>query len=306
MLVVEDDESINRSLVGSLADAGYEVRGLPDGRELENELDRFRPDLVFLDWMLPGRDGPALSRVVRSRTARVRDHGDRARRGRGPAQGLRRRRGRLRGQAVRDLRAAGPDARGAAPRRRRGRRRAGRRPARRRRRGAGDAGRGRHRPDGDRDAAARVPGREPRPRHVDAADPDPGVGLRRLRRQPRAGPHERAPAQDRGARAAAHPHRARPRLRRCERHGEPGGSSRRSRGCGRGPCATGSRSPSSRSSRRCSSCSAVVTNVALGARLEGELRERLQDRATFATILVGRTAATGWSTGSRATASRSR
>lgn len=32
---------------------------------------------------------------------------------------------------------------------------------------------------------------------------------------------------------------------------------------------------------------AVVTDVALGARLEGELRERLQDRATYATILVG-------------------
>ena len=35
---------------------------------------------------------------------------------------------------------------------------------------------------------------------------------------------------------------------------------------------------------------AVVTDVALGARLEGELRERLQDRATYATILVGQVA----------------
>lgn len=32
---------------------------------------------------------------------------------------------------------------------------------------------------------------------------------------------------------------------------------------------------------------AVVTDVALGARLEGELRQRLQDRASFATFLVG-------------------
>ncbi len=32
---------------------------------------------------------------------------------------------------------------------------------------------------------------------------------------------------------------------------------------------------------------AVVTDVALGARLEGELRQRLQDRATFAVYLVG-------------------
>ncbi|HEY0237151.1 MAG TPA: response regulator [Friedmanniella sp.] len=54
VLVIEDDEAINRSLVGSLGDAGYAVRGLPDGRELEGELDRFRPDLVFLDWIRRG------------------------------------------------------------------------------------------------------------------------------------------------------------------------------------------------------------------------------------------------------------
>ncbi|WP_375426052.1 response regulator transcription factor [uncultured Friedmanniella sp.] len=69
VLVVEDDEAINTSLVGSLADAGYVTRGLPDGRQLESELDGFRPDLVILDWMLPGRDGPTLARLVRSRTA---------------------------------------------------------------------------------------------------------------------------------------------------------------------------------------------------------------------------------------------
>ena len=68
MLVVEDDPAISSSLVGSLTDAGYRARGLPDGRELEAELERFRPDLVVLDWMLPGRDGPALARVVRARS----------------------------------------------------------------------------------------------------------------------------------------------------------------------------------------------------------------------------------------------
>ncbi|WP_375432981.1 response regulator transcription factor [uncultured Friedmanniella sp.] len=68
VLVVEDDPSINSALVGSLADAGYVTRGLADGRELETELVTFRPDLVILDWMLPGRDGPTLARLVRSRS----------------------------------------------------------------------------------------------------------------------------------------------------------------------------------------------------------------------------------------------
>lgn len=69
VLVVEDDVAINASLVGSLTDAGYATKGLPDGRELEAELDAFRPDLVILDWMLPGRDGPTLARLVRARSA---------------------------------------------------------------------------------------------------------------------------------------------------------------------------------------------------------------------------------------------
>ena len=69
VLLVEDDPTIRESLHGSLAAAGLEVRALPDGLDLEAELHSFRPDLVVLDWMLPGRDGPELVRVVRRTTA---------------------------------------------------------------------------------------------------------------------------------------------------------------------------------------------------------------------------------------------
>ncbi|MDR6598276.1 response regulator transcription factor [Saccharothrix longispora] len=65
VLVIEDAEAIGAAVGSALRDAGYLVRVRPDGRDLEAELARFRPDLVVLDVMLPGRDGFALLEVVR-------------------------------------------------------------------------------------------------------------------------------------------------------------------------------------------------------------------------------------------------
>jgi two-component system OmpR family response regulator len=69
VLVVEDAEAIRAAVLAGLADAGFEVAGRPDGADLERSLSAFRPDLVVLDVMLPGRDGFALLDVVRRRSA---------------------------------------------------------------------------------------------------------------------------------------------------------------------------------------------------------------------------------------------
>lgn len=69
LLLVEDDAAIRDSLGAALTAAGYAVRTLPDGEDLEAELDAWRPALVVLDWMLPGRDGPTLVGVVHARSA---------------------------------------------------------------------------------------------------------------------------------------------------------------------------------------------------------------------------------------------
>ncbi len=65
VLVVEDGEAIQAAVLAGLRDAGYDAAGRCDGRTLEHDLIAFRPDLVVLDVMLPGRDGFALLEVLR-------------------------------------------------------------------------------------------------------------------------------------------------------------------------------------------------------------------------------------------------
>ncbi len=65
ILVVEDSETIREMVVEAMAQAGYTAGGRVDGGGLEDVLAAFRPDLVVLDVMLPGRSGFALIDVVR-------------------------------------------------------------------------------------------------------------------------------------------------------------------------------------------------------------------------------------------------
>ncbi len=67
VLVIEDADAIRTAVESGLTSAGHRVLGQPDGRDVEKILAQFRPDVVVLDVMLPGRDGFALLNVVRSR-----------------------------------------------------------------------------------------------------------------------------------------------------------------------------------------------------------------------------------------------
>jgi two-component system phosphate regulon response regulator PhoB len=66
ILVVEDEPAIFELLKVNLADAGYEVRGAPDAEAAHVAMRDGLPDLMLLDWMLPGQSGLALAKQLRT------------------------------------------------------------------------------------------------------------------------------------------------------------------------------------------------------------------------------------------------
>lgn len=57
ILVIEDDELLAKALVGALKDAGYEVVAAATGEEGLEKARSGKPDLIYLDIMLPGISG---------------------------------------------------------------------------------------------------------------------------------------------------------------------------------------------------------------------------------------------------------
>ncbi|ROS57986.1 DNA-binding response OmpR family regulator [Frigoribacterium sp. PhB160] len=66
VLVIDDDPALLASVVAALSAEGFAVRGLPDGEGLAEALRSVAPDLVVLDWMLPGASGIRLAATVRT------------------------------------------------------------------------------------------------------------------------------------------------------------------------------------------------------------------------------------------------
>ena len=72
ILAVEDEPAILELLKVNLVDAGYEVLTALDAESAEQQLKDVLPDLVLLDWMLPGRTGLDWARTLRA-NARTRE-----------------------------------------------------------------------------------------------------------------------------------------------------------------------------------------------------------------------------------------
>jgi len=65
--VVEDEEAISELLRYNLEAEGYQVDTILRGDEAEIHLRENVPDLLVLDWMLPGVSGIELCRRLRQR-----------------------------------------------------------------------------------------------------------------------------------------------------------------------------------------------------------------------------------------------
>ena len=67
ILIVEDEEALALLLRYNLEAAGYQVETVARGDDAEVRLHESSPDLVILDWMLPGISGIELCRQLRAR-----------------------------------------------------------------------------------------------------------------------------------------------------------------------------------------------------------------------------------------------
>lgn len=57
ILVVDDDQKLLRMLSRTLQYEGFEVATATDGRDALQKVEEWHPDLIVLDWLMPGLDG---------------------------------------------------------------------------------------------------------------------------------------------------------------------------------------------------------------------------------------------------------
>jgi two-component system, OmpR family, response regulator MprA len=67
ILVVDDSPALRMLLVDALTDAGFEAVGAENGQAALALADRWHPDAIILDVMMPVMDGPTFMRARRER-----------------------------------------------------------------------------------------------------------------------------------------------------------------------------------------------------------------------------------------------
>jgi len=68
LLVIEDEDALSALLEYNLSKEGFEVTLSGDGEDALLAVEEDKPDLVLLDWMLPGLSGIEICRRIRARS----------------------------------------------------------------------------------------------------------------------------------------------------------------------------------------------------------------------------------------------
>jgi DNA-binding response OmpR family regulator len=71
LLLIEDEPALARGLADNFRDEGYDVRIVSHGDEAVAAVAAFRPDVLVLDIMLPGRSGLDILRDLRAKGERL-------------------------------------------------------------------------------------------------------------------------------------------------------------------------------------------------------------------------------------------
>ena len=66
VLVVDDDRALGEMLAIVLESEGLNTRIVRTGDQVMSAFTEFKPDVVLLDWLLPGMDGVSVCRQIRS------------------------------------------------------------------------------------------------------------------------------------------------------------------------------------------------------------------------------------------------
>ncbi len=65
ILIVEDEHDISELIKLSLLPANYEIHCVYHGLDAQKAIEEFKPDLLILDWMLPGKEGIEILKNLR-------------------------------------------------------------------------------------------------------------------------------------------------------------------------------------------------------------------------------------------------
>ena len=66
VLIVDDEPAIRQMLVPALTRQGFECLEAANAEEAQTQIAQVRPDLILLDWMLPGLSGIGLARRLKA------------------------------------------------------------------------------------------------------------------------------------------------------------------------------------------------------------------------------------------------